>query len=112
MISGITPHTDRWLELRRRADLFAMARHEAFGIVYEEAGASGIPAIGGNINAVLKSSGTAAPVFSCPGDREGPRPVPCVPLVDSSVLQWERMWVAPPGTIEQRAVCRRFTPHG
>jgi glycosyltransferase involved in cell wall biosynthesis len=50
---GVAPHSDRWRALWRRADIFAMpARHEAFGIVYEEAAASGIPAIGSRINAV------------------------------------------------------------
>ena len=50
---GVTPYSERWRELWRRADAFVMpARHEAFGIVYEEAAASGIPAIGSDINAV------------------------------------------------------------
>jgi glycosyltransferase involved in cell wall biosynthesis len=78
------------------------ARHEAFGIVYEEAGASGIPAIGGDINAVPEiirdgSTGFLVP----PGDRE--RLVRALrTLVDSSVLR-ERMGCAARQFIEQRA---------
>ena len=50
---GVAAYSDRWRELWRRADVYVMpARHEAFGIVYEEAAASGIPAIGSDINAV------------------------------------------------------------
>jgi glycosyltransferase involved in cell wall biosynthesis len=53
VINGIAPYTEAWLDLWRRADLFVMpVRHEAFGIVYEEAAASGVPAIGSAINAI------------------------------------------------------------
>jgi starch synthase len=91
VITGIAPYTDRWLELWRRADLFVMpTRQEAFGIVYEEAGASGIPAIGTDINAIpeiLRDGGTGFLVP--PGNREAlVRALGA--LVESSVLR-ERM---------------------
>jgi starch synthase len=91
---AVEPHTDRWRELWRRADLFAMpARHEAFGIVYEEAAAAGMPAIGPSINAVPeiisdRTTGLLVP----PGNREAlVRALRT--LIDSAALR-ERMGVA------------------
>ena len=53
IVRGTVPYTAAWFELWRRADVFVMpTRHEAFGIVYEEAAAAGLPAIGTAINAV------------------------------------------------------------
>jgi starch synthase len=50
---GVTAHSDAWLALWRAADLFVLpTRDEAFGIVFLEAGAAGVPAIGTRINAV------------------------------------------------------------
>lgn len=50
---GITPHSAAWLTLWRNADVFVLpTRDEAFGIVFLEAGAAGLPAIGTRINAV------------------------------------------------------------
>ena len=50
---GVAAYSDRWRELWRRADVYVMpTRHDAFGIVYQEAAASGIPAIGSDISAV------------------------------------------------------------
>jgi glycosyltransferase involved in cell wall biosynthesis len=103
VITGIAPYTPRWLELWRRADLFVMpARHEAFGIVYEEAGASGIPAIGSNINAIpeiLRDGGTGFLVP--PGNREALVHA-LRTLVESSVLR-ERMGRAARQYVMQRA---------
>jgi len=103
VIAGVSPYSDRWLEVWRRADLFVMpARHEAFGIVYEEAGASGIPAIGSNINAIPEilragESGILVP----PGDRHALiRAIGT--LLDSSVLR-ERLGRAARQLVAQRA---------
>ena len=53
VIRGMSPYTPPWFELWRRADLFVMpTRHEAFGMVYQEAAAAGIPAIATGIHAV------------------------------------------------------------
>jgi glycosyltransferase involved in cell wall biosynthesis len=49
----IAPHTAEWRALWRRADAFVMpTRSEAFGLVYQEAAAAGIPAIGTRHHAV------------------------------------------------------------
>jgi len=88
VVSGVAPYTNRWLDLWKRADLFAMpARHEAFGIVYEEAAASGIPAIGSSINAIPEIIQDGATGFLVrPGDREAlVRAIGA--LVDSVVLR-------------------------
>ena len=50
---GITPYSPRWFDLWRRADLFVMpTRGEAFGMVYQEAAAAGLPCIATNITAI------------------------------------------------------------
>jgi glycosyltransferase involved in cell wall biosynthesis len=50
---AVTPYSDAWQAMWRDADLFVMpSLHEAFGLVYEEAAAAGLPAIGAAINAV------------------------------------------------------------
>ena len=103
VISGITPYTDRWLELWRRADLFVMpARHEAFGIVYEEAGASGIPAIGSDINAIpeiIRDGGTG---FLVPPAIARRSSAPCARSSIRPVLR-ERMGRAARQYVTQRA---------
>lgn len=71
VLRGITPHTPEWEAAWRGADLFVMpTRHEAFGMVFQEAAAAGVPAIGTNVNAVpeiVRDSVTGALVE--PGDR-------------------------------------------
>jgi glycosyltransferase involved in cell wall biosynthesis len=50
---GITPHSPAWTELWRHADLFAMpTRHEAFGMVFQEAAAAGLPVVATHVNAI------------------------------------------------------------
>jgi starch synthase len=103
IVTGIAPYTGPWLELWRRADLFVMpARHEAFGIVYQEAGASGIPAIGSDMNAIpeiLRDGGTGFLVP--PGNREALVRA-LATLVDSPVLR-ERMGRAARQYVTERA---------
>lgn len=73
VVRGIAPHTPAWLDLWRRADLFVMpTRHEAFGMVFQEAAAAGLPAIGTRINAVpeIVVDGITG-VLVGPGDRDG-----------------------------------------
>jgi starch synthase len=49
----IEPHSPQWRERWERADMFVMpTRNEAFGLVYQEAAAAGLPAIGTAQNAV------------------------------------------------------------
>jgi len=53
VLKNIAPFTPEWRDLWRRADLFVMpTRGEAFGMVYQESAAAGLPAIGSRINAV------------------------------------------------------------
>jgi glycosyltransferase involved in cell wall biosynthesis len=53
VVTGIRAHTPAWIDAWRAADLFVMpTRNEAFGLVYQEAGAAGLPAIGSRLNAV------------------------------------------------------------
>jgi starch synthase len=51
--SGVSGHTPEWIAAWRAADIFVMpTRNEAFGLVYQEAAAAGLPAIGSRLNAV------------------------------------------------------------
>ena len=53
LVRGIAPHSEPWKDLWQSADVFVMpARHEAFGLVYQEAAAAGLPVIATRINAV------------------------------------------------------------
>jgi starch synthase len=52
-VGGVSPNTPVWGDLWRRADCFVMpTRHEAFGMVFQEAAAAGIPVVATDINAV------------------------------------------------------------
>ena len=52
-LRAIQAHTPEWVAAWRNADLFVMpTRNEAFGLVYQEAAAAGVPAIGSRLNAV------------------------------------------------------------
>ncbi|MEO8078858.1 MAG: glycosyltransferase family 4 protein [Acidobacteriota bacterium] len=70
---NITAHSPQWRALWAAADAFVMPTiNEAFGLVYQEAAAAGIPAIGTNHNAVPEiildgETGLLVPV----GDRQG-----------------------------------------
>lgn len=50
---GVVGQTPRWAAIWRDADLFVLpTSNEAFGFVFQEAGAAGLPAIGTRLNAV------------------------------------------------------------
>jgi len=52
-LRGIRGHAPAWIRAWREADVFVMpTRNEAFGLVYQEAAAAGLPAIGSRLNAV------------------------------------------------------------
>jgi alpha-maltose-1-phosphate synthase len=52
-ISGVRPYTDRWRALWRDADVFVLpTRAEAFGMVFQEAAAASLPAVGTRLGAV------------------------------------------------------------
>jgi alpha-maltose-1-phosphate synthase len=53
LVRGVKPYTQEWRDMWRAADVFVMpARAEAFGMVYQEAAAAGLPVIAPRINAV------------------------------------------------------------
>jgi alpha-maltose-1-phosphate synthase len=52
-VSGVKAHSAEWAACWAGADAFVMPTHdEAFGLVYEEAAAAGLPAIGTLLNAI------------------------------------------------------------
>jgi glycosyltransferase involved in cell wall biosynthesis len=52
-LTRIEAYTPAWTALWRAADLFVMpTRNEAFGLVFQEAAAAGLPAIGTRLNAI------------------------------------------------------------
>ena len=52
-LRGVRERSAEWTRAWREADLFVMpTRNEAFGFVYQEAAAAGLPAIGSRLNAV------------------------------------------------------------
>jgi glycosyltransferase involved in cell wall biosynthesis len=84
------------------------ARHEAFGIVYEEAAASGIPAIASAINAVPEIICAGATGILVPaGDRQALVDALRV-LIDSPVLR-ERMGRAARSHVTARAAVPVYT---
>jgi glycosyltransferase involved in cell wall biosynthesis len=53
VVRGVTPYSPAWHEVWHSADVFVMpTRSEAFGMVFQEAAAAGVPAIGTAINAI------------------------------------------------------------
>jgi len=53
VLRGIRANTPEWTAAWNDADLFVMpTRNEAFGLVYQEAAAAGLPAIGTRLNAI------------------------------------------------------------
>ncbi|HET7694602.1 MAG TPA: glycosyltransferase family 4 protein [Vicinamibacterales bacterium] len=70
-VRGVRGHTPAWIRTWREADLFVMpTRSEAFGLVYQEAAAAGLPAIGSDLNAVpeIITDGHTG-LLVAPGDR-------------------------------------------
>jgi len=71
VLRGIAPYTAAWRDLWRRADVFVMpTRSEAFGMVFQEAAAAGVPSIATSINAIpeLVEDGATGMLVK-PGDR-------------------------------------------
>lgn len=53
LVRGVRTQTREWADVWRSADVFVMpTRNEAFGLVYQEAAAAGLPTIGSCLNAV------------------------------------------------------------
>jgi alpha-maltose-1-phosphate synthase len=71
-VSGVAAHTPEWAACWADADAFVMPTgNEAFGLVYQEAAAAGLPAIGTDRNAVpeIVLDGTTG-LLVPPGDRD------------------------------------------
>jgi glycosyltransferase involved in cell wall biosynthesis len=68
---GVSAHTPAWDALWRAADIFALPTlDEAFGIVFQEAAAAGLPAIGTHLNAVPEIIDDGATGLLCrPADK-------------------------------------------
>ena len=50
---GVSSYSDEWARLWREADIFVLPTHdEAYGLVFQEAAAAGLPRIGTSINAI------------------------------------------------------------
>lgn len=73
VVRGVAPYSPAWCDVWRRADVFVMpTRSEAFGMVFQEAAAAGVPVIATAINAIpeLVEDGTTG-LLIAPGDRGG-----------------------------------------
>ena len=71
LLNRIRSETPEWQNVWRAADVFVMpTRNEAFGLVYQEAGAAGLPSIGPRLNAVpdIIEDGKTG-LLVTPGDR-------------------------------------------
>jgi glycosyltransferase involved in cell wall biosynthesis len=72
LVRGITAQSQAWRAMWAEADIFVMpTTNEAFGLVYQEAAAAGLPAIGTRHNAVpeIVLDGDTG-LLVLPGDRE------------------------------------------
>ena len=94
VVRGIAPYTPAWFDLWQRADIFVMpTRHEAFGMVFQEAAAAAVPAIATAINAIpeLVQDGLTGLLIK-PGDRcrSRPRDADAGAVVRSPAPGWAR----------------------
>jgi alpha-maltose-1-phosphate synthase len=71
VIRGVASYSSEWTDLWRRADVFVMpTRQEAFGLVFQEAAAAGLPRIGTHANAVPEMiADRTSGLLVAPGDR-------------------------------------------
>ena len=71
VIRGVASYSSEWTELWRRADVFVMpTRQEAFGLVFQEAAAAGLPRIGTHTHAVPEMiADRTSGLLVGPGDR-------------------------------------------
>jgi starch synthase len=71
VIRGVASYSSEWSELWRRADVFVMpTRQEAFGLVFQEAAAAGLPRVGTSANAVPEIiADRTSGLLVAPGDR-------------------------------------------
>lgn len=85
---GVRAYTAEWFELWRSADVFVMpTRGEAFGMVFQEAAAAGLPAIGTKLNAIPEIVQHAATGLLVPPDDPAALRQALDRLVDDSALR-------------------------
>lgn len=73
VLRGVASYSTEWVDLWRRADVFVLpTRQDAFGLVFQEAAAAGLPRIGTRTNAVpeMITDGVSG-LLVAPGDCEG-----------------------------------------
>ena len=105
---SVQPHSPEWQERWKEADAFVMpTRNEAFGLVYQEAAAAGLPAIGTRHNAVPEiildgDTGLLVPV----GDRDA-LVAAMGALIDSPALR-DRLGTRARAEIEKVACPRAY----
>ncbi|HEX2210340.1 MAG TPA: glycosyltransferase family 4 protein [Longimicrobium sp.] len=105
---GVRAYTPAWFALWRRADVFAMpTRGEAFGMVFQEAAAAGLPAVGTRINAIPEIVQHGATGLLVPPDDVRALADALRRLVDDAALR-ERMGRAARARIEQIASFDRY----
>lgn len=75
VVREVGAYSPAWIDYWRSADLFVLpTRHEAFGTVFQEAAAAGLPRIGTNLNAVPETiTDGRSGLLVEPGDRAGLR---------------------------------------
>jgi alpha-maltose-1-phosphate synthase len=105
---GVRAYTPAWFDLWRRADVFAMpTRGEAFGMVFQEAAAAGLPALGTRINAIPEIVQHGATGLLVPPDDPAALADALRRLVDDAALR-TRMGRAARARIEQIASFDRY----
>ena len=110
LIRGVSPYTASWRELWRQADFFVMpTKQEAFGMVYQEAAAAGLPVSRPTSMRFPRSSKTALPGFSVQTRATfQPWSVPCGRL--SNPQSFGTGWDSPPTNGLQRSPIRAPIP--
>ncbi|HEU0298751.1 MAG TPA: glycosyltransferase family 4 protein, partial [Longimicrobium sp.] len=105
---GVRAYTPAWFDLWRRADLFAMpTRGEAFGMVFQEAAAAGLPSIGTRINAIPEIVQHAATGLLVPPDDPRALAVALRRLIGDAPMR-ARLARAARARIEQIASLERY----
>jgi starch synthase len=105
---GVRAYTPEWFELWRHADIFAMpTRGEAFGMVFQEAAAAGLPAVGTRLNAIPEIVQHGATGLLVPPDDPRALVDALRRLVDNAALR-ARLGGAARARIEQIASFDRY----
>jgi alpha-maltose-1-phosphate synthase len=103
LVRGVRTHTAEWTDLWRSADVFVMpTRNEAFGLVYQEAAAAGLPAIGSSLNAIPEIVTDGETGVLTPADSRAPL-IAAMEMMIASADRRHRMGCAARQKIEAEA---------